>query len=70
LPNETESLQKLLVSLIKMVGKTNEKVDDLMKRVNQLEIASKEQKIHRVFSFIAEPPNPTTSSHSKEYANR
>lgn len=70
LPNETESLEKLLVSMIKMVAKTNEKTDELMKRVNQLEIAAKEQKYHRVYSFIAEPPNPTSRSRKQEYANR
>ncbi|RSD27074.1 hypothetical protein [Mesobacillus subterraneus] len=68
MPNETETIEKLLVSLIKMVGKNNEKVDELTKRVHQLEIASKEQQIHRVYSFIAEPPRPSTST--KEYVRK
>ncbi|MBT2683159.1 hypothetical protein [Bacillus sp. ISL-37] len=66
--NETESIDKLLVSLIKMVGKNNEKVDELTKRVRQLEIASKEQQINRVYSFIAEPPRPISSR--KEYVRK
>ncbi|ESU30086.1 hypothetical protein G3A_23890 [Bacillus sp. 17376] len=66
--NDTDSVEKLLVSLIKMVGKNNEKVDELTKRVRQLEIASKEQQINRVYSFIAEPPRPNSSR--KEYARK
>lgn len=66
--NEIESIEKLLTSLIKMVGKNNEKVDELTKRVRQLEMASKEQKINRVYSFIAEPPRPNSSR--KEYARQ
>ncbi|PLR94481.1 hypothetical protein [Bacillus sp. T33-2] len=52
---DAEGLEKLLVSLIKMVGKTNEKVDELMKRVHQLETAVKEPQTRRIYSFIAEP---------------
>ncbi|MCM3664697.1 hypothetical protein M3204_09795 [Mesobacillus subterraneus] len=66
--SENESLEKLLVSLIKMVGKSNEKIDELSKRVRQLEMASKEQQINRVYSFIAEPPRPNSSK--KEYARQ
>jgi hypothetical protein len=66
LHNEIESIEKLLTSLIKMVGKNNEKVDEITKRVRQLEMASKEQQINRVYSFIAEPPRP--NSNRKEYA--
>ncbi|MCM3123820.1 MULTISPECIES: hypothetical protein [unclassified Mesobacillus] len=66
--NETDSIEKLLVSLIKMVGKNNEKIDELTKRVRQLEIASKEQQVNRVYSFIAEPPRPNSSR--KEYARK
>ena len=66
--NETETIEKLLVSLIKMVGKSNEKVDELTKRVRQLEIASKELQINRVYSFIAEPPRPNSSR--KEYVRK
>lgn len=69
MPNQTESLEKLLVSLIKMVAKNNERTDEIMKRVRQLEIAAKEQRYNRVFSFIAEPPNPTSRARTKEYAN-
>jgi len=68
LPNESEPLEKLLVSLIKMTGKTNEKVDELMKRIHQLELAHKEQRINRVYSFIAEPPNPTSGFRRKDYS--
>jgi hypothetical protein len=63
--NETDSIEKLLVSLIKMVGKNNEKIDELTRRVRQLETASKEQQVNRVYSFIAEPPRPNSSR--KEY---
>ncbi|WHX40408.1 hypothetical protein QNH36_22650 [Mesobacillus sp. AQ2] len=66
--NESDSIEKLLVSLIKMVGKNNEKIDELTKRVRQLEIASKEQQVNRVYSFIAEPPRPNSSR--KEYARK
>ncbi|MGV2939555.1 hypothetical protein AB5I83_08195 [Mesobacillus sp. LC4] len=66
--SETDSIEKLLVSLIKMVGKSNEKVDELTKRVRQLEIASKELQINRVYSFIAEPPRPNSSR--KEYVRK
>ena len=69
MPSETESLEKLLVSLIKMVGKSNEKVDDLTKRVHQLETAAKEQQYNRVYSFIAEPPKPISSFSKKEYSH-
>jgi hypothetical protein len=68
LHNETDSIEKLLVSLIKMVGKNNEKIDELTKRVRQLETASTEQQINRVYSFIAEPPRPNPSR--KEYARK
>lgn len=66
--NENDSIEKLLTSLIKMVGKNNEKVDELTKRVRQLEMASKDQQINRVYSFIAEPPRPNSSR--KEYARQ
>ncbi|WP_226642905.1 hypothetical protein [Mesobacillus subterraneus] len=66
--NEIDSIEKLLVSLIKMVGKNNEKIDELTKRVRQLETASKEQQINRVYSFIAEPPRPNSSR--KEYVRK
>lgn len=66
--NENQSIDKLLVSLIKMVGKNNEKIDELTKRVRQLETASKEQQINRVYSFIAEPPRP--SANRKEYVRK
>jgi hypothetical protein len=65
---ETDSIEKLIVSLIKMVGKNNEKIDELTKRVRQLETASKERQINRVYSFIAEPPRPSFSR--KEYVRK
>lgn len=70
MPNENESLETLIVSLVKMTGKTNEKVDELMKRVHQLEVAYKEQQINRVYSFIAEPPNPASGFRRKEYSRK
>lgn len=66
--NETASIEKLLVSLIKMVGKNNEKIDELTKRVRQLETASKEIQVNRVYSFIAEPPRPNFNR--KEYVRK
>ena len=39
------SLELLLESLIKMVGKANQKVDHLQKRVHQLEWMLKEQQL-------------------------
>lgn len=68
-PSEMDGLEKLLESLITMVGKTNAKVDalsmhvqhlekqgnGLMNRVRQLELAAREP---RVYSFIAEPNKP------------
>lgn len=39
------SLERLLESLIKMVGKANQKVDSLQVRVSQLEWIIKEQEI-------------------------
>ncbi|SEN50085.1 hypothetical protein SAMN05192533_11456 [Mesobacillus persicus] len=51
-PSEMDGLEKLLESLITMVGKTNAKVDALSMRVRQLELAAREP---RVYSFIAEP---------------
>ncbi|MCM3668731.1 hypothetical protein M3181_06920 [Mesobacillus maritimus] len=54
-PDEMEGLEKLLESLILMVGRTNEKIDGLQKRVHQLERAAKEQQERRVYRFVAEP---------------
>jgi len=36
--NDAKNLEQLLESLIKMVGKANQKVDSLQKRVSQLEM--------------------------------
>lgn len=66
---ENEGLEKLMVSLIKMIGKTNEKVDELMKRVNQLELAAKELQVNRVYSFVSEP-HEQTAKHSTEHYMR
>jgi hypothetical protein len=52
-PNENEGLEKLLVSLIKMVGKTNEKVDSLSRRIHQLEMAAIEQQEQLSLPFLA-----------------
>jgi hypothetical protein len=57
-PNENEGLEKLLVSLIKMVGKTNEKVDSLTRRIHQLEMAAIEQQEQRQFTFLAGQAQP------------
>ncbi len=57
-PSEMDGLEKLLVSMIKMVGKTNEKMNELMKRVHQLEMAAKEEPASQVYSFIAETQRP------------
>ncbi|MBM4761501.1 hypothetical protein [Bacillus sp. B15-48] len=51
---QRDELEKLLESLIKMVGKTNVKMDRLSNRVRQLEMATMEQQI----TFIAEPRIP------------
>lgn len=40
---DTSNLEQLLESLIKMVGKSNQSVDSLQKRVSQLEWLMKEQ---------------------------
>lgn len=68
--SDNESLEKLLVSLIKMVGKSNERIEELTKKVRQLEIAAKEQQFNRVYSFIAEPPKPNSTYIKKEYSKR
>lgn len=68
--SENESLEKLLVSLIKMVGKTNERIDEHSKKVRQLEMAAKEQQFNRVYSFIAEPPKPNSTYSKREYSKR
>ncbi|WP_174734247.1 hypothetical protein [Mesobacillus harenae] len=54
---DSEGMEKLLVSLIKMLGRSNEKVDELAKRVQQLELAVTEHR-PKTYSFIAEPDNP------------
>ncbi|MGM0901351.1 hypothetical protein [Mesobacillus maritimus] len=56
--SELDGLEKLLESLIKMVGKTNEKVDGLSRRVHQLEVAASEQSFPKVYSFIADATKP------------
>jgi hypothetical protein len=57
-PNENEGLEKLLVSLIKMVGKTNEKVDNLSRRIHQLEMAAIEQQEQLQLPFLAVQAQP------------
>lgn len=56
--SDSDGLEKLLESLIKMVGRMNERVDGLSKRVHQLEIAAKEEPIPKFYSFIAESNKP------------
>ncbi|WP_159431007.1 hypothetical protein [Bacillus massilinigeriensis] len=51
--SEDDRLEKLLVSLIKMTGRTNERLDQLTVRVRQLEVAVDESRSRRVYSFIA-----------------
>ena len=58
--------EQLIESMIKMVGRANQKVDSLQKRVSQLEWLFKEQKLElkergpiRIYSTL---PPPETSS--------
>ncbi|MDZ5471852.1 hypothetical protein SM124_08830 [Bacillus sp. 31A1R] len=55
--NRDYQLEKLLESLIKMVGRSNEKVDHLEKRVYQLELILRESffETRNKISFIADP---------------
>jgi RNase adaptor protein for sRNA GlmZ degradation len=66
LPNTQEvssNLEQLLESLIKMVGKANQKVDSLQKRVSQLESIVKEQAKERgpIIRYTTNPPTHTSS---------
>ena len=61
------SLEQLLESLIKMVGKANQKVDGLQKRVSQLEWILKEQQLEvkergPVISYPTLPSSHTSSN--------
>lgn len=53
-------VEVLLESLIKMLGKTNEKVDDLNKRVQQLEWCMKNITLRdnntTIFTLVKDPP--------------
>ncbi|EIJ80349.1 hypothetical protein PB1_08307 [Bacillus methanolicus PB1] len=69
-------LEMLLESLIKMLGKTNEKVDDLNKRVHQLEWCMKNislrDKDTAIFTLVKDAPNnkheKTEKSMKKHYS--
>jgi hypothetical protein len=63
-------LEHLLVSLIKMVGKTNEKVDDLNKRVDQLEWCMRNmmREDKKIFTIIKEVPNVERQNTEKHYS--
>jgi hypothetical protein len=58
-----EGAEQLLESLIKMVGKANQKVEGLQKRVGQLEWILKEQVKERgpVLVYSTLPPSQTSS---------
>lgn len=58
-----EGAEQLLESLIKMVGKANQKVEGLQKRVGQLEWILKEQVKERgpVMVYSTLPPSQTSS---------
>jgi len=63
---DASSLEQLLESLIKMVGKGNQKVDSLQKRVSQLEWILKEQHLEvkdrgPVIVYATLPPSRKTS---------
>lgn len=71
-PLEKEkSLENLLESLIRMLGRSNEKVDDLSKRVNQLEMSLRETKFAekapnpKIYSFVAEPQKTAPAASAK-----
>jgi hypothetical protein len=58
-------LENLLGSLIKMLGKTNERVDSLDKRINQMEWAMRETHMIAqekgskcLYAFISSKKNP------------
>lgn len=66
-------LEKLLETLIKMTGKTNERVDDVNKRLTQMEfIVRKLTRLdkstsapQRLFSYILEPTKQKHIANSK-----
>jgi hypothetical protein len=63
-------LEHLLVSLIKMVGKTNKKVDDLNKRVDQLEWCMRNmmREDKKIFTIVKEVPNVERQNTEKQYS--
>jgi hypothetical protein len=61
----TKSLELLLESLIKMVGKANQKVDHLQKRVIQLEWMLKEEQLLNK----EKPPKNLMFIHPKAQSN-
>ncbi|WP_180955007.1 hypothetical protein [Bacillus sp. V3-13] len=64
-----DRLEKLLESLITMLGKTNGRVDDLAKRVNQLEMyvteSAKNKPNPSVYTFISEAEKAKLPRNSK-----
>ncbi|MED1468981.1 hypothetical protein [Bacillus salipaludis] len=57
-----DSLEQLMESLIKMVGKANQKVDGLQRRVIQLETFIKEEKERGTIRIYPEQPQESASS--------
>ncbi|MFD0826514.1 hypothetical protein ACT8ZR_12705 [Neobacillus sp. M.A.Huq-85] len=57
-----DSLEQLMESLIKMVGKANQKVDSLQRRVIQLETFIKEEKERGTIRIYPEQPQESASS--------
>jgi hypothetical protein len=64
--DSNKSLEQLLESLIKMVGRANQKVDSLQMRVSQLEWIIREQELELkergpVTIFTTHTPSPASS---------
>lgn len=61
------TMEQLLESLIKMVGKANQKVDSLQKRVSQLEWFIREQELELKESpveiYSIHPPSSDSKTH-------
>ncbi|WHY91750.1 hypothetical protein QNK12_29855 [Neobacillus cucumis] len=57
-----DSLEQLMESLIKMVGKANQKVDSLQRRVIQLETFIKEEKERGTIRIYPQQPQESASS--------
>ncbi|MDR6999307.1 hypothetical protein [Neobacillus niacini] len=59
---KSDSLELLMETLIKMVGKTNQKMDSLQRRVIQLETFIKEEKERGTILIYPQQPQETASS--------